>query len=119
MLLKPLGLVGCFITGEVVFDQDSQTELRLHGAVLGSNVVLRDIRREYIRAHPVIAACTLCELGRVLKLALGAKWLTPFRRPPERVKACDDRGSYVVAFGPTRHRSWVMGQPLQTSSRFI
>ena len=22
------------------------------------------------------------------------KWLTPFRRPPEGVRACDDRGSY-------------------------
>ena len=45
---------------------------------------------------------------------LGAifKWLTPFRRPPEGVRACDDPGSHLVAFGPTRHRARAVGQKL-------
>ena len=30
----------------------------------------------------------MCKYIRILK------WLTPFRRPPEGVRACDDRGSY-------------------------
>ena len=38
------------------------------------------------------------------------KWLTPFRRPPEGVRACDDRGSYLAAVGLTHHRAWAVGQ---------
>ena len=44
------------------------------------------------------------------------KWLTPFRRPPEGVRACNDRGRYLMAFGPSRHRAWaVVQRPLECS----